>query len=284
MASPLLLAAAEEFAGKTGLSDIRFKGKGSFKETYRATTTNGQYVALKLLDPSKCNLSRSQREINSMQKCNTPLIAKLYDYGNFCSSNGTTYYFSLEEFLDGGTLTDQINNGKLTPDIIRGYALALVEALAYLRSINIVHRDIKPDNIMFRLGYPVPVLVDFGLARDLSESSLTPSWLMQGPGTPYYSAPEQLNNEKQLIDWRTDQFCLGIVLGICLTGQHPFSEKGMTPSETVTAVSERKPCTQEFCKVVSSLGFSLVIKMLDPWPHRRYQSSEELLKILASKA
>jgi len=284
MPSPLLVAVAQEFGGKNKLRDICFKGKGAFKETYRATTESSQYVALKLLDPSKCSLSRSQREINSLGKCNTPLIARLYSYGTFCSSGGTTYYFSLEEFIDGGTLTDKINNSKLTPDIIRGYALSLVEALAYLKSINIVHRDIKPDNIMFRSGSSTPVLVDLGLARDLSESSLTPSWLMQGPGTPYYSAPEQLNNEKQLIDWRTDQFSLGIVLGICLTGQHPFTERGMIPTETVTAVSARKQCTKEFCKLVSGLGFSSVVKMVDPWPHRRYQSTEELLKMLASKA
>jgi hypothetical protein len=59
---------------------------------------------------------------------------------------------------------------------------------------------------------PTPALVDFGLVRDLSETSLTASWLPRGPGTPLFASPEQLNNEKALIDWRSDQFSIGVIL------------------------------------------------------------------------
>lgn len=277
MPTPVLEQIATEFAEKNHLTDVVFRGKGNFKETYRATTPSGGLIALKILDPQKCNLERSQREIQAMMKCNTPLIAKLYDYGSFNARNGKIYHFFIEEYMDGGSLVEQLNNGILTPEIIRQYTITLVEALDYLREMGLVHRDIKPENIMFRGSADTPVLVDLGVARDLSESSLTPTWLARGPGTPYYSAPEQLNNEKTLINWRTDQFSLGIVIGLCLTGIHPFSETGMTQGDTVATIAARKPCTSDFVSRASALGFGFVVKMLDPWPHRRYQSIAELL-------
>jgi serine/threonine protein kinase len=273
-----MLSIAHEFGNNRNLKDIAFEGKGNFKETYRATTDEGQYIALKLLDPSKCNPSRSDREINAMKRCDSPFIGKLYDYGTFQSNNGITYYFSLEEFLDGGTLTSRLVNLRLTPDKVREIAIPLIEALDHLKALNLVHRDIKPDNIMFRKNSPDPVLVDFGLVRDLSESSLTQTWLPQGPGTPYYAAPEQLNNDKHLIKWRTDQFSLGIVLGICLTGRHPFAEPSMSGPETISAVAQRKNCATQFRNEVTTLGFGWIIKMLEPWPVRRYTTPSELLK------
>lgn len=277
MSTPVLGQIAIEFAQKNHLTDVVFKGKGNFKETYRTTTRSGELRALKILDPQKCSLERSQREFQTMMKCNTPLIAKLYDYGSFSANNGQVYYFCIEEYMDGGSLTEQISRETLNPNMIRQYSISLIEAIDYLRNMSLVHRDIKPDNIMFRSSSNVPVLVDLGVARDLSESSLTPTWLVRGPGTPYYSAPEQLNNEKALINWRTDQFSLGIVIGLCLTGTHPFSETGMTQGDTVAIIAARKPCTSDFVSRASALGFGFTVKMLDPWPHRRYQSIAELL-------
>lgn len=272
-----LLSVAQEFGNSRSLRAVTFEARGNFKETFKATTDKGQEIALKLLDPSKCNPSRSDREINAMKKCSSPFIGELYDYGTFKSNNGITYYFSLEDFLDGGTLTTKMANQKLPPDKVREYGVPLVKALEHLKKLDLVHRDIKPDNIMFRKNSSVPVLVDFGLVRDLSESSLTQTWIPQGPGTPFYAAPEQLNNEKHLIKWRTDQFCLGVVLGICLTRQHPFAEPGMTAPQVIEAVAQRKSCAARFKKEVNALGLGGIVKMLEPWPIRRYATPDELL-------
>ena len=201
-----------------------------------------------------------------------------YDYGEFLAASGYKYYFSTEEYLDGGTLTKQLDSKSLTPNTIRQYAKSLVHALDYLKGANLVHRDIKPDNIMFRRGQPEPVLVDFGLVRDLSESSLTLTWLPHGPGTPYFAAPEQLNNDKQLIGWRTDQFSFGVVLAICLTGCHPFAVPNSTMPQVIEAVAQRKPCTEEFKDAVTAKGFPWLTKTVGVWPIHRYSSPPLILE------
>ena len=278
MTSPLsvLNAVAQEFGRSQGFTAVNFQGKGAFKETFSALTSGKTPVALKILEPAKCDVARSQREIEALEKCNSPLIARLYDYGTFHSTDGTDYYYSVEEYLDGGTLTQRLNP-TLAPDVVRDYGRRLTEALSHLKDQNLVHRDIKPDNIMFRAGSDVPVLVDFGLVRDLSASSLTQTWLPQGPGTPYYAAPEQLNNDKHLIGWRTDQFSLGVVLGISLTAQHPFTRPGMTMPQTVAAVAAREACSDEFRAAAGAAKFELITKMMSPWPVQRYAKPEQLL-------
>jgi serine/threonine protein kinase len=271
-----LASVAEEFGRSHNLTDITFQGKGAFKETFRAITSSKDAVALKILQPAKCDLARSQREIEALQKCDSSLIARLYDHGTFRSSDGNNYYVSVEEYLDGGTLTQRLNP-TIAPDLVRSFGQHLTEALSHLKSLKLVHRDIKPDNIMFRGGSDVPVLVDFGLVRDLSASSLTQTWLPQGPGTPYYAAPEQLNNDKHLIGWRTDQFSVAVVLGICLTGQHPFLVSGMTMPQVVVAVARRDACPDGFRTAADAAGLNGLVKMLSPWPVQRYATPAQLL-------
>ena len=128
-----------------------------------------------------------------------------------------------------------------------------------------------------------PVLVDFGLVRDLSLSSLTKTWVMQGPGTPYFSAPEQLNNEKQLIDWRTDQFALGLVLGMCATGIHAYGTTSGAPLEAVEAIATRKGPSAAFTKAVTDAKLPVLARMVRPWPVERYRTSTDLAKAWADQ-
>jgi len=274
---PQLHEVAGEIAGSLGFCNLNFEGSGSYKETYSVTNPKGQRLALKISYPGKCSLSRTEREIHTLLRCDFISICKLYDFKSFHSSKGLQYYYALEEFLDGGTLSEKIASGSLTTEVIRRYAISLIQAIEYLKNLNVVHRDIKPDNIMFRSTSPEPVLVDFNIVRDLSEYSLTPTWAGQGPGTPYFSAPEQLNNEKNLIDWRTDQFSLGIVIGMCLTGQHPFQNARMNDADAVVAIAGRKPLDNDFRLKIERLGFKNIIEMLKPWPIQRFQSTQALL-------
>ncbi len=280
---PVFKKIAEEFCRTRELVNITFVGKGAFKETFKVTSKDGLNLALKIADPEKISYRRSEREISALKRCDTPLIGKLHDFGEFKSQTNEKFLFFLEEYLDGGTLSDKIRHHTLSPGKVKEYAIALVQALDYLRRINLVHRDIKPDNIMFRGNSDVPVLVDFGLVRDLSESSITQTWMPVGPGTPYFASPEQLNNEKHLIKWRSDQFSLGIVLGICLTGNHPFGESNKPPNDAIIAVAQRKRCSNEFKAKIIELGLEGILKMIEPWPIRRHTTPAELLAYFQNK-
>jgi serine/threonine protein kinase len=276
--TPHLQVPASLIASNLSLNVVGFVAKGTFKETYEVVNKKGIPFALKVLDPTKCNLARSEREIDAMERCNSPLIAKLYKHGEFSESNGNKYYFILEEYFDGGTLKEKIKTNSLTPALTKEYAISLAKAIGYLKDLKLVHRDIKPDNIMFRKNSNDPLLVDFGIVRDLTQNTLTLSCLPQGPGTPFYSAPEQLNNDKHLIDWRTDQFSLGVVLAECITSEHPFLDKGITIGDAILAVANRNPCPQSFCSKATNLDFEPIIKMLEPWPVRRFNSPNLLIE------
>ncbi len=216
---------AEAIANRQGYSFVRYVACGAFKETYEIQAKNGKKIALKVMNPAKCDLCRNEREIDSMKRCDHSGIARLFESGEEAQGNaGQSFFFSTEEFFDGGSLGDRLTAGLLSIDNAIKYGSQLAKALEHLAHLDLVHRDIKPDNIMFRQSAHDPILVDFGLVRDLSKTSLTHSWLPNGPCTPLYAAPEQLNNDKAMIDWRTDQFALAVVLAYCMSGKHPYLE------------------------------------------------------------
>lgn len=278
---PAFLGIANSIAEELSLKTDGFVGHGAFKETYRVIDKNNEPKALKVLNPKKCNLARTSREIEAMKKCTSDRIGRLFGYGEYKLPDGTPVYFSVEEYLDGGTLTDRLNAGILDAATAKFYAISLCEAIEHLKCHDLVHRDIKPDNIMFRSSSNTPVLVDLGLVRDLSMESLTQTWIPHGPGTPLFSAPEQLNNDKQMIDWRTDQFSLGLVIGYMLTGRHAFQNEGETIPQAIENVALRKQVSDCFSRSIDQAGFSPVLKMLEVWPIKRYPDTNMLLKSIS---
>lgn len=257
-----------------------FIARGNFKETYLTNINSHIPIALKVFDPNKCNLCRAEREIAAMQQCESPFIAKLYNWGTYTHSDKSSFLFVMEEFLSGGNLSDRLSSTRLTVAQVCDYGIALINAVCHLRDKSLVHRDIKPENIMFQLNQDIPILVDFGLVRNLGEVSLTPTFVNQGPCTPFFASPEQLNNDKHLIDWRADQFSVGVVLCICLTGNHPYLQQGQTPIDTVERVINHASYSREFSAQIRESGFVFLAKMVSPWPIDRYSHPELILKEL----
>ena len=280
LATPQLESIAIAIANNVGLTELQFCGSGAFKETFRVRNQRGELFALKVLDRSKCNIVRTQREIEAAQRCNSVRIAKIKDFGVHVDSQKQEFDYVIEEFFGGGTLQDRLTRGAMPVSDIKRYGLALCEALVVLHELKLVHRDIKPENIMFADSATEPVLVDFGLVRDLSKTSLTLSSLPQGPGTPLYSSPEQLNNEKALIDWRSDQFSVGLVLGLCLTGEHPFYSNGMSVGDVVDAMISRSRCSVTFRAAAKAAGCAFLIKTMAPWPVQRFPHPLHLMEEL----
>lgn len=261
---------AEGICTRLGWEKPSYIGAGQFKEVYQTRYKNGLTVALKVFDPTKCNLCRAEREIAAMLKCESPVIGRLYDWGTYDTPGLSPHLYTLEEYFSGGALAGRVDELRGNVDDTLTIGISLLEGVSHLRERNLVHRDIKPDNIMFREKDGSPVLVDFGLVRDLSGTSLTHSYLSQGPGSPYYASPEQLNNEKARIDWRTDQFAVGVVLAICLTGMHPYGELGTNPIDVVNQVQSRSSHASTFVKIVQNLGVEFLLTMTSQWPVERF--------------
>jgi len=271
MAQPDLDQVAQKFCEERDMRFVKRVGEGTFKQTFEVVGTDGITVALKLYKAATLG-PREQREIDAMLRCNHQNIARLlsvhrYDYQN------TPFVALTEEFLPGGTLTSK---GKVTKAECLRISGQLIDALAHTSGLSLVHRDIKPDNIMFRQDGRSPVLTDFGVARDLLESSLTPTWAPHGPGTPFFAPPEQLNNQKQLIDWRSDQFSLGIAMAYVTLGSHPYLPVGGSDTDVVEAVAARKGPSKEFIETSAAIGLPALQKMVAPWPVHRYRKPELL--------
>lgn len=278
---------AEEIARKISaqqkLTFIRPRGEGAFKHTFEVATPTGEAFALKIFK-SAVLTERTAREIEAMQRCQHPNIARVLALGQF-DDGGDMFVFSVEEFLAGGSLGERLTTrGFMSKNSFYPTALQLADALAHVAGLDLVHRDLKPDNIMFRDSGDTPVIVDFGLVRDLNATSVTASWAMRGPGTPYFASPEQLNNEKQMIDWRADQFGLGVTLVIALTGRHPYEHAGDTPADTVGRVADRKALAPDVIAECRKEGWIALLKMVQPWPISRFRTPRDLIAALKQEA
>lgn len=263
---------ARRICADQGLTFIGEVGAGAFKNTFHVKRHDDE-MALKLIVRGT-DKARVDREISALMVCNHPSICRLLETGCL-DDGGVSVIYLIEEFLPGGTLSDHLANGCLQHEKIIQLGVKLTEAIAHLADHRITHRDIKPDNIMFRSD-GLPALVDLGIARHLEASSLTKTFLMQGPGTPLYASPEQLVNDKHLIDWRSDQFSLGVTLSYAAIGIHPFAEN-TSLEHTVERVANRLPATEHFKESAHECGLDVLVKMVEAWPVKRFARPEMLL-------
>lgn len=273
---------ARSICSSERLNFSRYVGGGTFKKVFRVDKGENEVYALKVVTEAS---RRTAREIEALQRCDHPNIARLFHVGNH-DYQGASYDYMLEEFLAGGTLTRCLEQeGTYNNEQILSLGEKMIDAISHVADFGLVHRDIKPDNIMFREDGSTPVLVDFGLVRDLTATSLTQTWAARGPGTPYYASPEQLNNQKRLIDWRTDQFSLGVVLCFARFGMHPFKRQNEPDVSryTVERVARRGNRNNDVLNQFSESGFHSLEKMTRVWPVERYRFPENLLQDWATQ-
>jgi eukaryotic-like serine/threonine-protein kinase len=197
-------------------------GKGGNARIYLARDQEGNLVALKILHPEllvSVAADRFLREIKLASQLNHPHIARLLDSGE---RDWLVYY--VMTYLEGPTLREHLaQTGRLSiGDTVR-IAGDLLDALEHAHKRGIVHRDMKPDNVV--LAANGAVLLDFGIARAVAASGsdrLTRSGIAVGTST--YMSPEQIT-ALQEIDLRSDLYALAVVLFECLAGQPPFTHR-----------------------------------------------------------
>lgn len=201
------------------------------REVFRAVHKKYGSVVIKVVKNHDTE-ERVKREININMSNNLSNVPKIYEYGFLEMENDKNLY-TIEEFIEGNMLRKVLkDNKKLTlKDSIKLLETLLLLAIEFER-IGIVHRDIKPDNIIMTNSNEF-YLLDFGIIRVLNMQSLTRTELAIGPNTPGYAPPEQFRNFKKEIDIRTDLFAIGVTVYECITGENPFWKNAIDPIDVL---------------------------------------------------
>jgi eukaryotic-like serine/threonine-protein kinase len=250
-------------------------GHGGMAQVYEGEdTVLNRTVAIKVLAPQYARdegfVQRFRREAQAAAKMNHPGIVSVYDTG----SDDTVHYIVME-YVQGRTLAEVLSQeGRLQPERAAEVARAVATALSFAHQNGIVHRDVKPGNIMISSTGEVKVM-DFGIARAMSTDSLTHTATVLG--TASYLSPEQAQGEP--LDARTDIYSLGCVLYEMLTGQPPFS--GETPvAVAYKHVREEPTLPSVIAPEVPHDLEAVAMKAMAKNPANRYSSAEEMAEDL----
>jgi serine/threonine protein kinase len=250
-----------------GYNVVHIIGQGGQAQVFLAEREHdGLRVALKVLDRALRQdpvfLQRFVREYKLLASVESPYVARIYDQG----FSGDHPYIAME-FLPSGTLAARIREGLTTRSALR-IAGQIAQALSAIHARGIVHRDLKPANILFRADGR-PVLVDFGLARDMKVNS-TLTVAGQFLATPRYMSPEQCLGLP--IDARSDLYSLGAVLYEMITGRKIYD--GANSTEVIAMhVNAPPPKLADLLSVHQPLLDRLLAKE----PANRFQSAAEVV-------
>ena len=174
-------------------------------------------VMLKIVDG---NNERVKREIQIVSENNFENVPRIMEVNEF-EVSGQKGLYIFEEYIEGESLRSYIDNNKMGLEEALKLTEQILKIIVQMEKRHIVHRDIKPDNIL-RSKSGEWYLIDFGIARALDMNSLTLTAMQIGPHTPGYGAPELFQYTKNYIDSRADIFSLGVVVFEAVTRTHPF--------------------------------------------------------------
>jgi eukaryotic-like serine/threonine-protein kinase len=254
-------------------------GRGGMAEVYRARDLRlDRTVAIKTL---RTDLARDQtfqarfrREAQSAASLNNPTIVAVYDTGEDVDlSSGVPVPFIVMEFVDGRTVRDLLIEGhRLLPERTLEIVSGVLRALEYSHQAGIVHRDIKPGNVMVTRNGDIKVM-DFGIARAMNDNQATMTQTAQVIGTAQYLSPEQARGER--VDARSDLYSTGCLMYELLTGRPPFT--GDSPvAIAYQHVRENPVPPSRLDPSLPPWADSIVLKAMAKAPSDRYQSAAEM--------
>jgi serine/threonine protein kinase len=254
-------------------------GRGGMGIVYRAKDRRlKRTVAIKLLPPELAFRSdiktRFLREAETAAQLSHPNIVPIYTVDE---TEGLVFF--VMAYVDGENLAKRIfERGVLPADEVRRILRDVADALAYAHERGVVHRDIKPDNIIIASQTGRPMVTDFGIARAVSDGDSRLTATGMAIGTPAYMSPEQAAGERT-IDGRSDLYSLGIVAYQMLAGEPPFVA-GSTPAMLVKHISERPiPVQQRRADMPDDLARSVML-LLEKDPANRFASAAALVSAL----
>jgi serine/threonine protein kinase len=255
--------------------------KGGFSETFLAEDTDwlNRPCVIKQLAFSQdnsefdCIQSKFQQEAKVLYDLGEeldqnsdlrPRIPRMYAY--FSENN---QFYLVQEWIQGETLTKRLKTkGLMNEEEVKQLLVEILPVLQFIHDRNIVHRDIKPGNLMIRDSDGKPVLIDFGIVKKLVQVATDPSTLFF---TPYFGAPEQERGEQ--IHHNTDLYGLGITAIYALTGKHP--------KHWISYLS-KKPQWYQISDNISNEFRIILNKAIQPNPRDRYSTAQEMLEAIQS--
>jgi len=247
-------------------------GSGGMSVVYKAKDIKlGRYVAIKILKEEYCLdenfIKRFKVEAQSAASLSHSNIVNIYDVGN----EGRTHFIVME-FLEGETLKDYIkNNGQLSNQEILKISVCIASALEHAHNNHIIHRDIKPQNIMLTIDGKVKVM-DFGIARVASGNTIemneTPT------GSVYYIAPEQARGGYQ--DNKSDFYSLGITMYEMATGVLPFTGDSAV-NVALKQIHDEMPKPSDINTSLSANIETIIMKATQKKTSQRYKNAKEIL-------
>ncbi|MFC1650241.1 SUMF1/EgtB/PvdO family nonheme iron enzyme [Candidatus Latescibacterota bacterium] len=254
---------------------IRELGRGGMAIVFLAKDKRlEREVALKLLPEEfhhdESFRTRFIREARVSAKLSHPNIIQIHDVNEV----GDFTYFSMS-YIEGVPLATLIKKGDtFDPKVISRLAIHVCFALQQAHEKNVIHRDIKPENILINKKR-MPIVVDFGIAKALSEAKLSQTGMLIG--TPHYMSPEQIKTGN--VDGRSDLYSLGILLYEMAAGKTPF--QGLDPTSLMYhQVNEIPPAPHEVNDKIPEEFSDLIMKTLEKNPDDRYQTAAALGKAL----
>ena len=271
-------------------SDLEEIDSGGFKVVYKAQV-NEKTEALKLVqipsDPNDDtirdeNLRRIVREVDILAKCTSPYLVKL---GSFlpraCKIDKIEYVIYSEEYIPGENLRKMIlADYRPRKEELAELAICMLKAIRELSGMNVIHRDIKPDNIIRSDNPKRPyVLLDLGIAFQIGGTRLTRD-SARIPGTLYYIAPEMLDQGfRQNLDYRADLYTIALTLYEFASGDNPFAHRDDPQFTTLYRIKTVKPKPlHEFRDDLPIPMCKLIDQLMRKIPALRPANIEQLIK------
>jgi eukaryotic-like serine/threonine-protein kinase len=270
---------------------VRHLGAGGMGDVYEATDLELGRIALKTIRADIASspemLSRFRKEVQLARKISGPHVCRIHELFVLTEDKtGSHSAFLTMEFLDGVTLADKLSrSGPLPWSEAQQISIEICDGLETIHQAGIIHRDLKSQNIMLasRNGSTCAVLMDFGLARELSTPTSSTLTDLTRPGiivgTPNYMAPEQFEGKE--LTPATDVYALGIVLYELVTCKHPFAASSPIGAAILRG---RRPCLASSIRPGLPHRLDEVIcKCLEFDASRRYQSAKNVAEDLRSR-
>lgn len=276
------------------ISEIEYINRGGQKTVYKCKIDNRDY-ALKVIEvevKSDDNdyqfdeglttqdfvsevFSRATREIEIMKKCESEYLVQLGPVGlTYTDYSGKRFIFYTEDLIKGESLDEILRSRKLTQHESVILSINITDAIEALWEIGMVHRDIKPQNIMKSEDGKF-ILLDAGIAFDTSGENVTKTLVVVG--TAIYMSPEQVENRRTDLDFRSDLYLLGLVLYESISGRHPYYERGMNTLQIANKIVESSPRKLDGTNTSINLQFEKIIyRLLSYQPHLRFRNCESL--------